>query len=63
MTQHTNSENSDLEISEDNTSRFRGVNFFKAPFSMPEPICIARDTVEPGADTFVMLYDLKSLVQ
>ena len=26
-------------------------------------ICIARDTVEPGADTFVMLYDLRSLVQ
>ena len=26
-------------------------------------ICIDRDTVEPGADTFVMLYDLRSLVQ
>jgi len=63
MTQHANLENNDLQTTDAHTGRFRGVNFFKSPFSLPEPICIARDTVEPGADTFVMLYDLRSLVQ
>ena len=42
MTQHANSENADLQTTAAYTGRFRGVNFFKSPFSLPEPICIAR---------------------
>ena len=41
------------------TGRYRPVNFFKPPFNLPEPVCIAKDTEEKGM--FIMLYDLKHI--
>ena len=56
----TNTELDEANIAQfQQTGRYRPVNFFKPPFNLPEPVCIAKDTEEKGM--FIMLYDLKHI--
>ena len=55
MTTNTNKNN--LELGK--TGEFRLINFFHPPFSLPQPVCIAKDTYEE--DMYIMLYNLNSL--
>ena len=55
MTTHANTNNLELE----KTGKFRMINFFYPPFSLPQPVCIAKDTFEE--DMYIMLYNLNSL--
>ena len=42
------------------TGRYRPLNFFKEPFNLPAPICLDKDTDEPGM--YIVLYDLNTLL-
>ena len=57
MTTHSNNLNEDLPGGAG--GRWRPINFFKSPFYLPSPICLAKDTHEDLL--YIMLYDIKSL--
>ena len=41
-------------------SRYRPVNLFKAPFYLPAPICVAKDTIE-STGMYAMLCDAATI--
>ena len=55
MTSHANRINQELP----RWPSFRMINFFYPPFSLPAPMCIAKDTGEK--DMYIIMYDLKKL--
>jgi len=60
MTSQSNQHNeeiTDADIS--NAGRYRPVNFFRPPFSLPAPICVGKDTYEE--DMYIILYKLALL--
>ena len=55
MTSLSNQENEELP-----DSRYRPVNLFRAPFYLPAPLCVAKDTVE-SAEMYAMLSDANTI--
>ena len=41
-------------------SRYRPVNLFRAPFYLPTPVCVAKDTIE-SAGMYAMLSDAATI--
>ena len=54
MTTHSNVENTDLVA-----ESWRRINFFKTPYNMPTPLCLAKDSYLESL--YIVLYDLQAL--
>ena len=59
MTSQSNQNNKDISSERLYKARYRPVNFFKPPFSLPAPICVGKDTNKK--DMFIILYELSSI--
>ena len=55
MTTLSNQENEELP-----DFRYRPVNLFRAPFYLPAPLCVAKDTIE-SAGMYAMLTDAATI--
>ena len=58
MTSHSVNQNKEIEFN--GNIRFRMVNFMRAPFFLPAPICLSKDTTEDHM--FIFLYKLEDLL-
>ena len=59
MTSQSNQENKEVKIPGRYKGRYRPVNFFRPPFSLPAPVCVGKDTNRN--DMFIILYKLSSI--
>ena len=55
MTTLSNQVNEELPV-----SRYRPVNLFRAPFYLPTPVCVAKDTIE-SAGMYAMLSEAATI--
>ena len=59
MTSQSNQDNKEVSPIQGYKTRYRPVNFFLPPFSLPAPICVGKDTNKN--DMFIILYKLSSM--
>ena len=59
MTSQANPFNKEISSGGIYKARYRPLNFFRPPFSLPAPVCVGKDTDKK--DMFIILYKLTSM--